>query len=108
MRFFSDKISIFTAKISDRPDFWSLPFFSQISRIFTMLNVVYNPFLTRKTPFLKLCSNFREHPTTLLLKILGGGCMGRSPTSNFLGDRPLQSPPRSPPLMSAVVVSIKI
>src|SRR6218665_3945277 len=33
------------------PDF---PFFYQIFRIFTMFNVVYGPFLTRKTPFFTL------------------------------------------------------
>ena len=31
--------------------FGIFPFFSQILRIFTMLNVVYDPFPTRKTPF---------------------------------------------------------
>src|SRR6218665_1728003 len=56
-------------------------FFSQIFRIFLVLNIVYDPFLT-KTRFL-LCSYFRAHPTTLLLKILGGRMHGPSPTSNF-------------------------
>src|SRR6218665_2011611 len=46
-----------------------------------------------------LCSCFHAHPTTPLLKILGGPMHGRSPTSNFWGDRP-PSPPRSPPLLS--------
>ena len=52
---FLEKMSIFTAKISDdlffsyRPGFSDFPFFSQIFRIFTMLDVVYDPFLTRKT-----------------------------------------------------------
>src|SRR6218665_2526894 len=99
MTLFSEKISIFTPKIvmtffSHRPGFFL------IFRIFTVLNVVYDPFFTRKptiseknslmTPFL-LCSYFRAHPTTLLLKIWGGGCMGRPPTSNFGGLSP--SPP---------------
>src|SRR6218665_1024704 len=60
----------------------------QILRFFTVSNVVYDPFFTRKTtiseknslitPFFLLCSYFHVHPTTLLLKILGGGdgCMG--------------------------------
>src|SRR6218665_1921331 len=40
------------------------------------------------TPFL-LCSYFRAHPTTLLLRILGGGRMhGPSPHLKFWGDRP--------------------
>src|SRR6218665_1055458 len=38
-----------------------------------------------------LCSYFHAHPTTLLLKILGGPMHGPSPTSN-LGGRPPQSP----------------
>ena len=47
----------FQGKISDDLflvidlDFRIFPFFSQIFRIFTMLNVVYDPFLTRKTFF---------------------------------------------------------
>src|SRR6218665_3814581 len=68
-------------------------FFFQILRIFTLLNVVNDPFFTRKTiiseknslttPFL-LSSYFRAHPTTLLLKIFGGdGCMGRPPPQIF-------------------------
>src|SRR6218665_1586480 len=95
-------------------------------------NVVYDPFFTTKsplstknslaTPISLLCSSFRAHPTTLLLKILGRPmhgpfphlkfwglpipqhcfskywgvqCMGRPPTSNFWGT----VPPRSPPLV---------
>src|SRR6218665_2110098 len=57
----------------------------------------YDHFLTRKTQF-SLCSCFQAHPTTLLLKILGGPMHGRSPHLKFWGDRPPQSPPRSPPL----------
>src|SRR6218665_33074 len=58
----------------------------RIFHFFTMLNVVYDPFLTRKTTekplFQKriplrhlflLCSYFRPNLTTLLLKILGWG-----------------------------------
>src|SRR6218665_3310390 len=45
-----------------------------------------------------LCSYFHAHPTTLLLKILGGDqCMGGPPISNFGGTAP-PVPPRSPPL----------
>src|SRR6218665_2227958 len=72
------------------------PFFSHIFRMFTMLNVVYDHFLTRKHNF-SLCSCFHAHPTTLLLKILGDQCMGGPPTSNFGGPSP-PVPPRSPPL----------
>src|SRR6218665_3815848 len=78
------------------------PFFSQTFRILTMLNVVCDPFLKKKkstisennsfmTPFL-LCPYFRAHPTTLLLKILGGRQIWR--------DRP-PSPSRSPPVIYA-------
>src|SRR6218665_1805604 len=75
-----------------------------------MLNVVYivyDPLLTRTTtiseknsfmtPFL-LCSYSRAHQTTVLLKILGDGCMGCPPPQIFLGDRPSSVSPRSPPL----------
>src|SRR6218665_740905 len=44
-----------------------------------------------------LCSYFHAHPTTLLLKILGGPMHVPSPHLKFWGDRP-PSPPRSPPL----------
>jgi len=102
MTFFSGKMSIFRVKISDDRflvidlAFRIFFFFPQIFRIFAMLKVVNDPFLTRKTHFL-LCWYFQTHPTTLLLKILGVPMHGRPPTSNFFGDRP-PSPPRSPPL----------
>ena len=48
-----------------------------------------------------LCSYFRAHPTTLLLKILGGLMHGPSPYLKLWGDRP-PSPPRSLPLHVAV------
>src|SRR6218665_940656 len=100
MRFFG-KISIFTGKISDDlflvidQVFLIFPFFFQIFSIFTVLNVVYVPFFTRQTtisennslmtPFL-LCSYFRAHPTTLLLKILGGLMHWPSPHLKSLGE----------------------
>src|SRR6218665_1415260 len=68
-----------------------------ILRIFTVSTVVYDPFFTRKstiseknslTPIFLLCSSFRAHPTTLILKILGGPMHRPSPTSNLWGDRP--------------------
>src|SRR6218665_1053329 len=108
MTFFSEKNSIFTAKISD--DFFLvidqifriLPFFSRILRIFSMLNVVYDLFLTRKTtiseknsfmtPFF-LCSYFRAHPTTLLLKNIGGTDAWAGPHLKFGGTVPPSSPP---------------
>src|SRR6218665_1653545 len=56
----SGKISIFRVKISDDLflvidlGLWIFPFFSHIFRMFTMLNVVYDHFLTRKPPFFTL------------------------------------------------------
>src|SRR6218665_4010962 len=55
-----------------------------------MLNVLYDPFLTSKTPFL-LCSYFHAHPTELLLKILGGTNAWAVPHLKFLGRRSRQS-----------------
>src|SRR6218665_2942774 len=60
--------------------------------------ILYDPFSTTKiplstknslaTPIFLLSSNFRAHPTTLLLKILGGPMHRPSPTSNFGGNVP--------------------
>ena len=92
-RRFLKKISIFTAKISydlflviDQV-FRIFSFFYQIFRIFPMFIVVYHPFLIRKHCFL-LFSYFPTHPTTLLLKILGGADAWAVPTSNFGGTVP--------------------
>ena len=57
------------------------------------------PISQPKNPLEYLClvsSYFASHPITLVLKILGDGCMGRPPTSNFGGRPP--SPPKSPPV----------
>ena len=116
---FSEKVLIFTAKISDdlfpffshspvsRPKFLMTFFllidqvfrifplsFPRFSVSFTMFNVVYDPFLTRTTtiseknsfmtPFL-LCSYFRAHPTTLLLKISGVTDAWAVPHLKFVG-----------------------
>src|SRR6218665_3886102 len=99
--------SIFTAKISD--DLFPIfPFSSQISRIFATLNVLYDPFLIRKTtisennsfmtPFFTLFLLSRASDNTILLKILGGRMHGPSPTSNFGGTVPPGLLARSPPL----------
>src|SRR6218665_3737449 len=74
------------------------PFFYQIFRIFTVFNVVYDPFLTRKTPFYTLFILSRASDNTTTQNIGGDGCMGRSPTSNFGGTAPPVSP-RSLPLL---------
>src|SRR6218665_3404647 len=47
-----------------------------------MLNVVYDPFLTRKSPFL-LCSYFNAHPTNTTSQNIGG-----TDTPQIWGDRP--------------------
>src|SRR6218665_1894605 len=73
------------------------PFFSHIFRMFTMLNVVYDHFLPRKTQFFTLFMLSRTSDNTILLKILGNQCMGGPSTSNFGGTVP-PVPPRSPPL----------
>src|SRR6218665_1573245 len=76
------------------------PFFSHIFRMFTVLNVVYMTISSQEKHNFSLCSCFHAHLTTLLLKILGGtNAWAVPPTSNFGGDRPPQSPPRSPPLL---------
>ena len=70
------------------------PFIFQILRIFTVLNVVYDPFFIRKNTISekKLLDNTlftlfvlsRASDNTLLLKILvEDGCMGRPPHLNF-------------------------
>ena len=68
------------------------PFFSHIFRMFTMLNVVYDHFLTRKTQFSTLFMLSRTSDNTTSQQYWGDQCMGGSPTSNFGGDR-TPSPP---------------
>ena len=75
------------------------PFFYQIFRIFTMLNVVYDPFLTRKPPFFTLFILSRTSDNTTSQNIGGGRMHGPSPHLKLLGDR-LPSPPRFPPLQA--------
>src|SRR6218665_3721869 len=86
------------------------PFFSHIFCMFTMLNVVYDHFLTRKTQFFTLFMLSRTSDNTTSQNIGGDQCMGGPPhlkflggapppTPNFGGDRPPQPPPRSPPLV---------
>src|SRR6218665_3141052 len=105
----SGKISIFRVKISDdlffshRPgssDFPIFPFFSHILRMFTMLNVVYDHFLTRKTQFFTMFMLSRTSDNTTSQNIGGDQCMGGPPTSNFGGAVP-PVPPRSPPLSAS-------
>src|SRR6218665_1293849 len=104
---FLGKISIFTPKNSDDlflvidQVFLIFPFFFQILRICTVLNVVYDPFFTRKTtisekriPSLHLFYSVRTFALIrqhYFSKYWGDGWMGRPPP-HILGDRP-PSPP---------------
>ena len=73
---------------------------------------IYDPFFTRKipiisennslmTPVFLLCSYFRAHPTTLLLKIMRGRMHGQSPHLKFW-EGPSPSPPKSPPMFICI------
>src|SRR6218665_168128 len=77
------------------------PFFSHIFRMFTMLNVVYDHFLTKNTLFPSVHA-FTHIRQPYFSKYWGGPMHGRSPTSNFWGDRP-PSPPRSSPLRHSIL-----
>jgi len=104
---FFGKNSIFAAKISDDlflvidQLFRIFPLFYLIYRIFrpTLLDIVHNPFLTRKTPLFTLFLLSRTSDNTTSQNI--GGRMHRpSPTSNFGGP---PSPPRFPPLPCGLI-----
>src|SRR6218665_4187880 len=93
---FSEKIPfsrpkfLMTYFFSHRLGFFQIfPFFTQIVRIFTMLNVVHDPFFTRKTtvseknsfitPFLYSVRTFARIRQHYFSKYPGDGCMGRPP-----------------------------
>src|SRR6218665_3995437 len=63
-------------------------FFSYIFRMFTMLNVVYDHFLTRKTQFFTLFMLSRTSDNTTSQNIGGDQWIGGPPTSNFWGGGP--------------------
>src|SRR6218665_3238686 len=106
MTFFPGKISILRPKISD--DFFLvIDQVFQILRLFTVLNVVYDPFFTRKTTISKKNSLIRPffHSVRTFARIrqhyfskYWGPMHGPSPHLKFWGDRP-PVPPRSPPLL---------
>ena len=88
------------------------PLFFKMFHNFPACNVVYNHFLTRKTPisennslmtrFYLLCSCFRTHPTNTTSQNVGGTDAWTVPHLKiFWGDRP----PRSPPLLDRVLRS---
>src|SRR6218665_149889 len=108
MTFFGKKISIFTPKNSDDlflvidQVFLIFTLSFQIIRIFTVQNVVYDPFFTRKrtvseknsstTPiFFYSVRAFAPISQNYFSKYWGDQCMGRPPTSSFRGTVP-QSP----------------
>src|SRR6218665_1342752 len=98
MTFFSGEISIFL--VIDLV-FRIFPLFSQIFRIFTMLNVVgyiYDPFLTRKTPFFTRFILSRASDNTSSQNI-GGTNAWAVPHLKFWGGPSAPVPPRSPPLL---------
>ena len=81
--------------------FLIFPFFFQIFYIFTVLNVVYDPLLTRKTtiseinslmrPFFDSVRAFARIRQHYFSKYWGDGCMDRPPPHIFGGPSP-QSP----------------
>src|SRR6218665_354136 len=97
-------MSIFRVKISD--DLFLVidlilrifPFLSHIFRMFTMLNVLYDHFLTRKTIFHSVHAFTHIRRQHYFSKYWGNQCMSGPPTSNFGGDHPPSPLPRSPPL----------
>src|SRR6218665_2753157 len=99
----SGKISILRVKISD--DLFLVidlvlrifPFFSPIFRMFTMLNVVYDDFLTRKLSFFTLFILSRRSDNTTSQNI-GGTNAWAVPPPQILGGTVPPVPPRSPPL----------
>src|SRR6218665_4076534 len=71
--------------------FQIFPCFSQIFACFAMLNVIFDPFLTRKTPFFTLLILSRASDNTTSLNIGEGPMHGPSPHLKF-GGPPPQSP----------------
>src|SRR6218665_2452922 len=70
------------------------PFFSHIFRMFTMLNVVYDHFLTRKTQFFTLFMLSHTSDNTTSQNMGGTNARAAPPPQIFGGT----VPPRSPPL----------
>src|SRR6218665_2039621 len=89
---------------SHRPGSSDFSFFFHIFRMFTVFNVVYDHFLTRKTQFFTLFMLSRTSDNTTSQNI-GGPMHGRSPPPQILGGPSPQSPPRSLPL---VVMAINL
>ena len=60
--------------------------------MFAMLNVIFDPFLTGKTPFFTLFTLSRASDNITSLNIEGGPMYGPSSPPQILGDRPYKSP----------------
>ena len=103
-RIWGDATIFFRPKISEwgffGKNFWwpffsYRPSFSDFPFLFPDFPCLYYdkyrilPFPHKKNTFLLLYSYFHTHPTTLLLKILGGPMHGPSPTSNLGGPSPV-------------------
>src|SRR6218665_855900 len=78
-------------------------FFSHIFRMFTMLNVVYDHFLTRRPPFFTLFTLSRTSDNTTSQNI-GGTNACSIPHLKFFWGGPPPVPPRSPPLDTALLL----
>src|SRR6218665_1607579 len=103
MTIFSETISIFAQKISDYlflvRFFRIFPLFSPIFRIFALLKVVHDSFLTRKTPIFTLFMLSRTSDNTTSQNI-GGANAWAVPPPQTLGRTVPPVPPRFPPLLS--------
>src|SRR6218665_3158290 len=99
MTFFGQKMSIFAAKISDDlflvidQIFRIFPFFSQVFSILAMLNVIFCPIITGKSPFFTLLTLSRAYNNTTSLNI-GKTNAWAVPHLKFWGDRPPSPPSR--------------
>jgi len=107
---FSKKIPFLTAKISDdlffsyRPGFPNFTFlFPDFPYLYYMLNVVYDPFLTRRTPFFTLFILSRASDNTPSQNI-GRTDAWAVPHFKFWGTVPPQSPQVSAPVYMYVAV----
>src|SRR6218665_3347249 len=102
MTLFGGKFPFSRQKFLINQIFQIFPFFSQNFPFFAMLNVIFDPFLTIKTPFFTLFILSRAADNTISLNIGGTNAWVVPPTSHF-GGGPSPSPPRSPPLLCALV-----
>src|SRR6218665_2447540 len=117
MTFFPGKISILRPKISD--DFFLvIDQVFQILRLFTVLNVVYDPFFTRKStiskknslirPFFYSVRTFARIRQRYFSKYWGDQCMGRPHLKFFFGGTVPPVPLRSPPLNLCMIFIIRV